>query len=491
MAIRHKTALTLVAIVVALLVALAVVVPALVDLDRYRPQAIAFLEQRTGKPVTIGRLALTVLPVLSVRVDDFAIGNPPDFPTGQFVKARRIYAEVDARALWNRQVVITSLELDDPVISLLSDARDRWNFENPGGRIEAPAAANTPAPNGAPSFTMGVVSKFKMSGGQLTVANLLPSGESAVPYFEVRGTSCTLEQFDFDAFAGSGAESAGKGNLEADVLRFGAVETTKVRSKLRLASKQVFFDDLSLEVDGGQAAGNLAFDFAGPETHFGANVRLRGVDVARLLNAFPGGRGKMTGTLEGNVKLAGQTTHSPHPLEGMRGAGQLTARNGQLPSLKLNRNLMTLARLTNLGPASGDPSSFSSLSSDFQLVDQRLSSNRIAITGNGVEAQGSGALSLIGAGTLDYQGVAKIAAGQNPLTNVLAGLSGATFADGKLSFPFRVSGTLDNPRFSIQSQRGLGGLPNLAGTSQPTGQTPQNPSGLINAIGDLFKKKKQ
>src|SRR5690242_3546798 len=139
MAIRRKTALTVVAIGIALLVALAVVVPALVDLDRYRPQAIAYLEQRTGKPVAIGRLALTVLPTVSVRVDDFEIGNPAGFPSGRFVKALRIYAEVDARALWNRQVVIRSLELDDPVINLLSDARGRWNFENPVGRIKTQA----------------------------------------------------------------------------------------------------------------------------------------------------------------------------------------------------------------------------------------------------------------------------------------------------------------------------------------------------------------
>ncbi|HEV2492602.1 MAG TPA: AsmA-like C-terminal region-containing protein [Terriglobia bacterium] len=490
MAIRRKTWVVLLAIVAGFLIVLAFVVPALVDLDRYRPQAIAYLEQRTGKPVSIGHLALTVLPVVSVRVDDFAVGNPPGFPPGNFVKARRIYAEVDAHALWNRQVVIKSLEFDDPVINLISDARGRWNFENPGGRVEEKAAATAPATGGAPSFTMGVVSKFKTSGGRLTLANLLPSGESAVPYFEVRGSSCTLEQFDFDAFTTSGTEPAGQGSLQAEVLRFGAVETTKVKSKLHLASKQVFLDDLSLEADGGQATGSLAFNFAGPETHFVANARLRAVNVARMLEAFPTGRGKMTGTLEGNVKLAGQTTHSPHPLEGIQGAGQLTVRNGQLPSLKLNRNLMTLARLSNLGPASGDPSSFSSMSSDFQLADQRLSSNHISITGNGVEAQGSGTLSLIGAGTLDYQGVAKTAAGQNPVTGIVAALSGATYADGKLSFPFRVSGTLDNPRFAIQGQRSLGGLPNLAGGSQP-GQAPQTPPSLVNAIGDLFKKKKQ
>lgn len=263
-----------------------------------------------------------------------------------------------------------------------------------------------------------------------------------------------------------------------------------MRSKLRLASKQVFFDNLSLDADGGQATGNLALNFAGAETRFDASARLRGVDAARMLAAFPSGRGKLTGTLEGNVKLDGETTHSEQPLAGMQGAGQLTVRNGQLPSLKLNRNLMTLARLGSLGPAAGDPSSFSQLAADFTLADQRISSRKITITGNGVDAQGSGVLSLPGAGSLDYQGLANIAAQQNALTNILVGLSGATYANGKLSFPFRVSGTLDDPKFSLAGKGGINTLSNLAGGAASAGPNSQKPANLVDSLGKLLQKKK-
>ncbi len=491
MAIRRKTALTVLAVVAALLAALAIIVPALVDLDRYRPEAIAYLEEKTGKPVAIGRLALTVFPALSIRVDDIEIGNPRGFPAGHVVKARRIYAVVDGRALWNRQVVVRSLELDDPDISLLSDPRGRWNFENPPERAERRAPA-TASPGGAPSFTMGVISKLKIAGGHLAVANLLPSGQAGEAFFEGRGISSTLEQFDFEGFTAPGSAPASQGTLKADSLRFGAVQATRVRSRLELTPERVAFDDLSLDVDSGQASGNLAFNFAGPDTRFGVDARLRGVDVSRMLAAFPSGRGKMTGTLEGNVKLSGDVKHSRDPLAGIGGTGQVTVRNGQLPSLKLNQNLMMLARLSDLGPASGDPSSFSLMSADLRLAEQRISSRKITVTGNGVEAAGSGTLSLPGAGSLDYQGLAKVAAGQNAISNLVAGLSGATFANGKLSFPFHVGGTPENPKFTVLSKGNINSLTNLAGSvSQAPGQNQQNPSALVDAISGLFKKKKQ
>jgi len=491
MSTRRKTALILLAILVALVIVLAIVVPALVNLDRYRPETIAYLHEKTGKPVAIGRLALTVFPTLSIRVDDFEIGNPAGFPAGHVVQARRIYAVVDAHALWNKQVVVQSLELDDPDINLLSDPRGRWNYQNPAERAErkAPAATTTPSGGGS-SFTMGVISKVKIVGGHLAVANLLPSGRAGEPFFEGRGISSTLDQVDFDAFTAPGSAPAGSGTLQADSLRFGAVEATRVRSKLHLASEQVAFDGLSLDVDGGQATGNLEFNFGGPDTRFGANTRLRGVDVSRALAAFPSGRGKMTGTLEGNVKLAGDIKHSEEPLAGMQGVGQLTVRNGKLPSLKLNQNLMTLARFSDLGPASGDPSSFSLMSADLRLANQRIASNKITVNGNGVDVDGSGTLGLEGTGSLDYQGVAKVAAGQNPISNIVAGLSGATAANGKLSFPFHVGGTPENPKFTLLSKGNINSLTNMVGNpSQTPGQNLQNPSDIVNAIGGLFKKK--
>ncbi len=521
----RKIALGVVLLFAVLLVALVVIIPLLIDVDRYRPQVARHIQEETGKPTEIGHLKLTLFPSVSIRVDDFALGNPPGFPQGDFVRTRRIYAVVDAGELWHRRVVIKSLELDAPAINLLSDARGRWNFENPPRQKEVKRVSQE-EPS---SFTLGVISKVKVAQGQLTAANLLASGRKGPNFFEAQNLLAELEQVNLNAFitsalafpslnpapspsrvqAGWGtslayaaaplAQPAAEGTLRADSLRFGALQATSVKSKLRLSAKQVFFDDLNFDLYGGHATGSLGFNFAGQNPRYSANARLKGVDMARLLEAFPDGRGKMTGKMEGNFKLSGEVVHSPDPLAGMRGAGQASIRDGRLPNLQLNKNLMLLARLGNLGPAAGDPSSFTSMSADFNIANQRIASQKITILGTGIDVDASGSLGLAGAGSLDYAGVARLVAGQSSITNLLTGISGATYADGKLTMPFKIAGTLQNPKFLTKAGGGagtvgavgniLGGSSGQQGAQQP-GQTQQNPADIVQGISGMFKKKK-
>ena len=83
-----KVALAIVVELVLVIVGLAIIIPLLLNVDRYRPQVIAQIQQETGKPVQIGRLDLTILPQVAIRVDDFSLGNPAGFPTGRFCEGQ-------------------------------------------------------------------------------------------------------------------------------------------------------------------------------------------------------------------------------------------------------------------------------------------------------------------------------------------------------------------------------------------------------------------
>ena len=155
----------------------------------------------------------------------------------------------------------------------------------------------------------------------------------------------------------------------------------------------------------------------------------------------------MTGKMEGDLRLAGEIAHSLRPLAGMHGTGHVTVRNGQLPSLKLNANLMKLAHFNDLGPAKDDPSSFKLVTTDLELDNQRISNKVIDLDGYGVDVDGSGNVSLSGSDELNYRGLAEITTKESFFTNTVARLSGATLKDGKLQFPFRIGGTIDNPAF--------------------------------------------
>jgi hypothetical protein len=156
----------------------------------------------------------------------------------------------------------------------------------------------------------------------------------------------------------------------------------------------------------------------------------------------------MTGKMTGDLTLVGDIEHSSHPLAGMRGAGHVTVRNGEVPSLELNANLMKLMHFNDLGPAKNDPSSFNLISTDLQLANQRIASTKIDVDGYGVDIDGSGSVSVSGSDQLDYRGTAQITTKQGFFTNTFGRLSGGKLVDGKLTFPFRINGTIQNPVFS-------------------------------------------
>jgi uncharacterized protein involved in outer membrane biogenesis len=436
MAIRRRTGLIVVGSAALLLLALIFVGPALIKVDRYRPQVMSYLQEKTGKEVEIGRLTLTFFPV-AIHIDHFGVKNPPIFPRGYVVQVARIDAELSVVALLHRQVAIKSLVLEDPVLNMTSDPDGPWNFENPQAQVSQS------------TFPLGAISRVQIKRGQLIASNLLPSDAAGPIFFEAHEISCDLQQVNLVGIINPSSSSMdGQGSLKAGLLRFGVVEVRNLESKLRLESRQVSFEDVKAEVYGGSAAGDLTFDLSGKNPSFRTNARVSGVNVAQLLAAFPNGGGKMTGKMEGEVKLAGEIEHTSRPLAGMHGAGHVTVRNGQMPSLKLNANLMKLAHFNDLGPAKNDPSSFNLITTDLELDNQRISSRVIDLDGYGVDVDGSGSVSVSGSDELNYRGLAEITTKESFFTNTVARMSGAALKDGKLQFPFRINGTIDSPVFS-------------------------------------------
>jgi len=231
-------------------------------------------------------------------------------------------------------------------------------------------------------------------------------------------------------------------------LRFGAVETTNVNCKVRLESKEIFFTNLSAQAYSGKTTGEFSVNLTKKTASFKADGRISGINMTQLLAGFNETRGRISGKLEGDLKLAGDIEHTVSPLAGIHGTGHLKVTDGQVPSLMLNSNLMKLAHFNDLGPAKENPSSFKSISADLELANLRITSKAIDIDGYGVDVDGSGSVSVSGSDDLNYQGVAAITTKQGFLTNMFGRLEGAKLEDGKLSFPFRVDGTIDAPKFS-------------------------------------------
>jgi uncharacterized protein involved in outer membrane biogenesis len=178
----------IIAVLVVLVLAAAalLLLPRLADVDRFRPRVIASLEQQTGQSIELGHLTLAILPELSIRADQVAVGNPPGFPQGHFLEIRRVYVYLDFISLLQRRFVIKSLELDEPIINLLTNGSGGWNTAAPRpARIQPAVWVENPA-------EPPVIGKVQLNHGRVTYASVSSSGQAAPISFDAESVSAEL-----------------------------------------------------------------------------------------------------------------------------------------------------------------------------------------------------------------------------------------------------------------------------------------------------------
>jgi uncharacterized protein involved in outer membrane biogenesis len=439
---RRRIVVTLIVITACMLIASIFLAPVFLNLDHYRPQIISYFEQSTGKKVEIERLAISFFPQTTIHIQNFGVKSPPLFPPSYILKVPQADVVVDFWPLLRRNIVIRSLVLQEPVINLISDPDGPWNFENPQTQ------------NSKNLFPLGIIDKMTINRGQLIVSNLLPSDAQGPVFLEAHDIYSELDRVDLAAIVNPASPSLnGQGHWKAARLRFGSVETTNVNANFRLESKEVIFTGLQADAYSGKATGDFSVSLAKPTASFKADARMSGINMTHLLASFNEVRGRITGILAGDLKLLGNIEHTNNPLAHMRGMGHVKVTNGQVPSLALNANLMKLAHFNNLGPAKENPASFSSISTDLELENLRITSKLVDIDGYGVDVDGSGSVSVSGSDDLHYQGVATITTKQGFFTNTFARFEGAKLVDGKLTFPFRIEGKIADPKFSKGSKQ--------------------------------------
>jgi hypothetical protein len=503
---RGRSFLKKALIVLAILIAVLLILPWFIHVDSYRPQIISEIQSLTGWRVEMGQLSIRFLPKLSVVVQNFALKNPPGFPSGNFITAVQISANLKIWPLLHRQVVIDSIEIQKPVILLLSMGGD-WNFETPARRSIRKASASTVP-------FQATASEIVLTGARIMLAHVSRMGQLSPPSLDAEDAVIDLKtvrlgpRIEPAAAPQIGMEGArflrmvnleggrpvqssapsqftAHGSLHAKSLRFRQVILTHLKSGLNLEPGLLSWSPIAFDAYNGKGAGSFQADLTRPDAPYKISLKLTGVDVAKLLAAFPGGSGKLTGTLNATSQFSGDFAGREDPWAGKQADGQLMILRGKIPNLKLSGNILQMMRIAGVGPASGDISSFSSITADFKLRGGILSSRSITLVGNGLEAAGQGSADLNRSPDpgLNYQGVAHIRAASTPLTNALSSLVQIPIHNGMLDLPFRVGGTLNQPKFTVQPPGGLAG--NWGGAN-PSQTPPNNPNNLIQGILGLF-----
>ena len=246
-----KKLLKVVAIIIGVLIVIAIVLPFVIDANTFKPKLEAELTDALGRPVTVGKLSLSLFSG-GVSADNIAIADDPQFSKSPFIEAKSLKVGVEMIPLiFSKTINITDLTLNDPQISLVkSENGEVWNFSSLGTKPSASSTSTQPAPAStaaeqkpaAPAGTAPAsqpslsVAKLNVNNGRVTVAKA-DSSEPARVYdkvnIAVKNFSFT-SSFPFDVTAN--LPSGGTLQLTGDAgpINAGNAALTPLNAKLKV-----------------------------------------------------------------------------------------------------------------------------------------------------------------------------------------------------------------------------------------------------------------
>ncbi len=261
--------------IVALLVAALVALPALIDVNSYKPLIVSQVKTATGRDLVIdGPISLSIFPTPTVSVTGVKFFNVAGSKNANMVEVKSVTVKPSLLALLGGSIEVSEVTLVEPKIVLEINAEGKPNWEFAPSVAEAkPAAAKPSSPR-------------PLSLGRLTIDNgtLIFSDSKA-------GLSVVAEKANFTASVGS---IDGPYSLAGDAAINGAPLKLDLAVGARGANGHTA--DLTLQAGGGKLG------FKGALSELGAAAKISGMASASAdsLTTF-------VGTL---VKLAGQ----PEPI---------------------------------------------------------------------------------------------------------------------------------------------------------------------------------
>ncbi len=126
---RTRKWILVLAITISALIGLLLLLPRLIDLNRYRDDLAGQIEKRLGRRVALGELSWRLIPSPEVRAADVAITEDEQFAAGSFVAARAVRLTVDWGSLLRGRPRLEGIELVEPSVTLIRSAEKRWNWE--------------------------------------------------------------------------------------------------------------------------------------------------------------------------------------------------------------------------------------------------------------------------------------------------------------------------------------------------------------------------
>ena len=216
------------------------ILPYVLDIERYRPAIVEQLEKATGRDVEIETLRLHFLPSTRVSAGNFRVKNPSGFPEGDTLLIESVDLGVALSSLLGGDIQVTSVGLHGVQLNLLSNEQGRTNYDfsvRSGGGTSSKDSASAALP-------VSRIDSVAVRDVTITSGSFYSRLKRVIPGWTLTGLDLDVRGLDPNA---------------RDPL--GSIETTLDLSSVEVSSpslkEPLRFDDGEIKVAGGAANGSF------------------------------------------------------------------------------------------------------------------------------------------------------------------------------------------------------------------------------------------
>ena len=119
--------LVIAAALVVLLV-LAIFLPPLINLGKYRRSLTASMSEALGRPVYVGGMQLRLLPMPGIVMSDFTVDEDPAFGYEPALHAASVVASLRITSLWRGRLEVSRISLDEANLNLVKNRAGQWSI---------------------------------------------------------------------------------------------------------------------------------------------------------------------------------------------------------------------------------------------------------------------------------------------------------------------------------------------------------------------------
>jgi AsmA protein len=244
------------------------------------------------------------------------------------------------------------------------------------------------------------------------------------------------------------------GTLHADRCVVRGLELTNLSMRASVEHGVAELRDIAFALYGGKAQGSLTVRHLEPQLPFSLEQTAEGISIRSLIAALaPAQAGTVDGSAALAVRLNGDAGGAAL-LPSMNGVGTVAIVDGKLSSFGLIKQVLAALEVAGAKGISKDETPFDHLSAHFDVVSGTAVTKDLEFRSRDVDGDGTGTVGLGGALHLDLLASFSKAVSDDLVAKTHA-LSIRQGADGRLSVPLRLRGTIRDPSLQLDLDKVL------------------------------------